>query len=736
LLILSVIGASGLADHPERVSDAELFAAIDLNRPGLEDVRDAVGREDYLAAAEAWAAYFRARTHPTPHFDRAVWPDFIRENYPQLVPSIIEEASRIADGHVAHGPFVLQVDGDDIDWKANPTRDTNYVSVVGSQWFMNYLGRAYLLSREERYAEAFARIFDSWYEHQDEILKEQGGLGFDPVYRAYYPGIRTRILADNYYSLAASPALSPDLHVKIMKQLLGSSMWLHARNGGYKPGNQQVAAVVGLGIAGLMFPEFKDASAWVDRTQSRMQEHLRQDFFEDGGHAELCTQYHKTCLRDLGYFALTAEKNGRPSLYTSEDAPAFERAYDWLAKLIMPTGETPALHSAVYATDWAIHLTAAGRYFDRPDLLALSKRFWDKGIVPSQKGPVSLATFMVSEAFVHPVEAAAPPQPTGAHLAASGFVVHRTGWEETSRYCLFQYGWPKSGHAYPGALSFMLAMNGELVATHPGSPRSYRDPSYQYCHSTQSHNLVTIDLVDHALNNRFAPGGELHAYADLPGAWYVRGSQDGYAKVFGVAQERSVLILEDGPMVIRDTLSGGEGHTAHWNFHTPLGVSVDEENTVTLAGKRTYQIRPAQPDEITAVKVESHWAAVLPRDSQPGDCGKEIPVVRFEKPMGSDGAKFCMVLTEGDGKIAPLSEHAVRISASDTEYVVQYATTKDSRTTGVSSDAECVCVRYKNGVPDAAWMINGTHLSIGEARWLDQEAAFTGRLSPGLSHGE
>jgi len=708
---------------PSRASDAELLAALDLEHPGLETVRDAVREKDYAAAARTWAEYFRARERPTPHYDRAKWADFMRRTYPQLIPPILEMADAVAGGEIAHPPITFKVDGRAIDWLSNPTKDTNYVSVVGSQWFMNPLGRAYLLTGDERYAEAFAWVFESWYDNQDAIRAHQGGLGFEPIYHAYYPGIHTRILADNYYAMAASPSLTPALHAKILKQLLTSCDWLHRDNRSYRPGNQQVGAVVGLGVTGIVFPEFKAAEQWVACAEARMKEHLREDFFPDGAHSELCTQYHKTCLRDMGYLGMTAAANGRPSLFGGSEAQALERAYDWLAKLVMPTGQTPALHSAVFATDWAIHLAIGARCFERPDFRWLAQRFWEQGVAPCQKGPVSLACFLVGEQLDPEATARAPrgPEANSVHLEPSGFAVLRTGWDANDRYLVFQYGWPKSGHAYPAALSFLLAMNGELVATHPGSPRSYRHPAYAYCHSTRAHNLVTIDLADHALQRGIAPGGTLDAYADLPGAWYVSGYHDGYQEACGARHHRSILAIKDGPILIRDRIVGAEGHTAHWNFHTPLETTVGEDCVAMLQGRGTYRLCPARPHEIADVKQDARWMAVLPRDCQPEDCGKVVPVVRYEKPIGPEGVEFCIAIIEGEGGIKALAPQTVAIQTSGGRYVVQYRGDKPSEAAGVMSDAECGCVRFRDGKPDAGWVIEGTRVTVMGEEWLNRQ---------------
>ena len=715
-----------LASHPTRITDEELFASLDLTRSGLESTRGAVGKGDYDAARKELADYLRRREQPTLHFSRAAWPGFIRKEFPQLAKPIVDGGEEIAQHRLAHATITIPVDGDRIVWDHNPTRDTAWTGAVGTPWFMQPVGRAYLLTGDERYARAFVWFFDQWYDNQDALRKHQGGMGFDPLYRAYYPGVRLRIFLDNYYCCAASPALPPAIHVKMVKQVLGSCSWLLKHNRGYQPGNQQVAAVVGLGLAGLFLPEFKDAEGWVKIAEVRMKEHLKHDFFADGGHKELCTQYHKTCLRDMAYVGLTAKANGEVSLFDDKGArPALERAFEWLTKLVMPTGETPPLHSAVFSNDWAVYGLMGARYFHRPDFRWLANRFWSQGLVPSQKAPFGYSNYLLTESMSQDSLAtltAERPRDLSVHLEHSGFALMRTGWEESDRYLVFQYGRANTGHAYPGPLHFLLEMNGEVVATGPGSPRSYRHPAYRYCHSTRSHNTVSIDLASCPSIGHIAPGGRLRTYADLPGAWYVSGSHEGYSKSKGAVLDRELLVIKDGPIVIRDRVTGAEGRQAYWSFHTPLKLELAEGRQARLGGRASYLLCPAFPDEIDDTKVEKHWMAVLPRDCQPDDCGKRVGTLRYVKPIGENGVRFCVALFEGEGSIEPAADRVFKLKAGGRQYLLVFGeaqTTVDG--TEVAAKAECACIEQFNGEPRRGWVINGTSLTVRGTDWLSAE---------------
>ena len=681
LMLLSLVFAppAGAAPrdihlHPATVSDEELFASLDLERPGLEAVKSRVTAGDYLGAAQAWADYWRGRRSPVLHFNRDEWPKLIRSDYPALGRAMVGMADRVAGGELSCSTIALPVNGREIDWLANPKRDTNYVDLTGSWFYMSPVGRAYLLTGDERYAEAFAWIFESWYDRQPEILAFRGNLGFDPIYHAYYPGIRARVLCDSYYCLARSPALTPRIHLKVLKQILAASSWLYADNAAYKPGNMQVGAVMGMAVAGMFLPEFRASRDWVGLGVRRMREHLERDFFPDGAHRELCTQYHGTVLRDMAFVALVARSNGLAGFFDASDpsSGALERAYGWLARVVMPSGITPAIHSDAFASEYAVQLLIAGQQFRRPDFLWLARRFWETGGVPCQKTPFSLLNYLIGSSWREAPVKPAPPQRLSDHLPESGFAIMRSGWRPRDRYLILQYGWPESGHGYPGALHVCLAMNGEVIATSPGSPLSYALPSYRYCDSTPAHNVVTIDGASYKGKNGLAPGGTLHAYVDRDDLWYARASHEGYRDAFGAIHERQVLVIRDGPVLIRDTVTGGAGHTAQWNFHTPLAARSSGPGRLTLNGRRRYTLCLADPETLSGPKIEMHWSAVPPELCQPADCGKEVPAVSFERPIGPGGTEFVAAIIEGEGSIRREKGGSYRISEGRRVYKVRF----------------------------------------------------------------
>lgn len=627
-------------NRPECVSNRMLFAALDLERTTLQGMRTYVETGDFEAAAEAWANHMRTRTRPCLHIDAAEWPPAFLERYPQVAHAMCDHADKVVAGEIGHPPVRLPIRDGAIDWLANPTGETNYISCVGVHWFSSFLGRAYLLTGAAKYAEAFAWFFDSWYDAQADIRSVQTAYHVDTLYHSYYPGARLRILLDNYLCLAAHPALGIKTHLNVARQVVAAASWLYADNAEYKPGNQQVAAVTGMGLAGLLFPEFEDAEAWRTRAEDCLTRHLRDDFLSDGGHNELCTQYHKACLRDMGCYKLTCSANG---ISTHLGGVELERAYDWLAKLVTPELVTPALHSAVYATDWAVHLTTALQWYDRPDWRWLVERFWQTNRVPRAKMTPSPAIPLLAGAFKD--GPAASPDWEHVHLDGSGFAVCREGWETGSRYVVLQYGHGASTHAYPSALALFIMDGGDLLAPYPGSTLSYKDAWYAYASSTLAHATVSIDGKSYPSRPKPALGGTLHSFVDLGSASHLDASHEGYKQDFGVVHRRQVTVYKDGgPIVIRDCITGGEGHTAQWNWPTSCAIDLQENHAAVLRGKAVYKLTPVCPECISQVRIEEGWSAVFEEDAAPNDIGRVIPVLRYEQPIGPEGCEFMFVV--------------------------------------------------------------------------------------------
>ena len=114
-----------------------------------------------------------------------------------------------------------------------------------------------------------------------------------------------------------------------------------------------------------------------------------------------------------------------------------------------------------------------------------------------------------------------------------------------------------------------------------------------------------------------------------------------------------------------------------------------------------------------SLQTHNHWAAVLPRDCQPDDCGAEVTGLAFEKPIGTDGARFAVALLEEDGTVHEEPNGVFRLSGPDEEYVVltgsQQAVHDDYR---IQAEGRLTVLRFAQRRPTRAWVVDGTKLVV------------------------
>jgi hypothetical protein len=189
--------------------------------------------------------------------------------------------------------------------------------------------------------------------------------------------------------------------------------------------------------------------------------------------------------------------------------------------------------------------------------------------------------------------------------------------------------------------------------------------------------------------------------------------------------------MKEGPILALDHIEGGRGRTAQWNFHTPLDTVVEPDRSVRLKGKRLYHFATAHPDELTDIETQRHWAAVLPRDCQPDDCGTEVTGLALEKPIKADGACFAVALFEGKGEISEEPEGVYRLSQGDRQYVVlvgrREAISDDCR---ITAEGRLAVVRFDRQRPVRAWVVEGRKLVVNGQNLVSADCPVTKEITP------
>jgi hypothetical protein len=451
-----------------------LFAALDLTRPGLEAVRDAVAAEDYGPAIWAWGDYFDTAKPEVWLFDPAKYKRFMEDHFPAFAQATLLEADALVRRTTTFFPWAPQAhtpEGE-YDWFHTGQDQGRWINAE-YLWSLHQLGRAFLLTGDPTYAQHFQDLFNGWYE----------SLGHIPVHYAVHAemllgGQRSVRLLDGLYALRGTGLLRPRTHANALKALLGTCRLQYALNefhtghSGWK--NAQYAAAGTLLTVAGMFPEFREAPAWRERGQQRLREHLFLDTYDDGGQLEPSTNYHETRLRDAFYAWCALQLNGQDPDFLAEIGPRLEKMCEFSFYTMTPTGHCLALMDGDHTEAHLVFLPLAADTFHRGDFAWLRDQFLFPDFCPTQGPLPALSSLFAAdrtyggalarvEAIQHsntptlqhsntPTAAVPPTEPkwTSHFFPDTGVAIFRDSWSREARYASVYCGRSVASHAHHG----------------------------------------------------------------------------------------------------------------------------------------------------------------------------------------------------------------------------------------------------------------------------------------------
>ena len=677
----------------QEIDDVHLWNSIDLNRGGLQDLRESVMAGNFEGAAIAWGVYWSAKKQPSyvtsmdhlfPDTDLLESPTDFRDEMlqsPDQRDTIIARADLILQNTIRTWGNSVITFGKDVDFN----RDMGQSGKYGFHYWIwsRPLLMASVLTGDEKYLNKFDQLFNAWYGQRNSITR--GFPSLDVVYYELGLGIRNRTFIE-YYLLPCRQR-SAGSQVRLLKTLLAAGRWLYQLEKweGYRPGNWQVHGAYMLVQLSLVLPEFRESVQWRQIGLQRMMEHLSQDFFSDGCHSERSPRNYtmSTYLnyRNLAY--LLAAYETEQAIATRLRA-SLGRTLDWWKSMLAPTGEVPAINDS-----------HRGLFPER--IMRDGKRF-----VAGDSG--------------------GRPGYTSRHLPESGFTVMRSDWSRDALYMTVNYG-PFAGfHTHLDLLDFELYAYGTPLAVDAGIGSTYDDSLYlTWYKSSRAHNMV---VVNDSNMEREGLRGENIRWGSTATVDYFAGDEEGYRR-FGVSHRRHIAFMKPSYWFVVDDLHcSRSADTLSWYFHSP---------TVLRPAGPGYQSTSRPGIRIVPVGVSctsrlGKGMAASTSDRVPGRT-EEINWVRFDQLSLADStSQFPILLFPF--RDASENPRAARLSAQ--HFVVHCATSEDNLYFAdggyadgtVQTDASFVLIRKRSDNRLSYAVVNGTYLKYrGKTLWTSDSAS-------------
>ena len=459
-------------------SDKELFAALNLDFPGLEATRAAVARGDLDAAKAAW--FDSRRTRSQPRWSLEYRPDRPADPtvYPTPRPSAPAAASDPAGDRILQHLIAMPWGSDrhaypvgaKIDWAFNPRKRSD--PAYSQEWtyialhrfyFWIHLADAYWKTLDEKYAREWAAELESWVEENPVPL--DAAPGDTVAWRTIEAAIRmNEPWPYAYYHFLTSPSFTPAAHATYAKCVLEHAHRLEHALADFpdRTGNWVAMECRALATIGILFPEFKDAPAFVKAAFNRPSRELTAQVYPDGGQIELSVSYHQVARESFAGIAKLAILNSVP--LPARYLDKLKAMYQWNLRLMDQRGEIPTVNDGDPFNRVTRSLEEAYGLWGGDEFLF--------GATLGKQGK-------------------APP--LSSFLPYSGYYALRSGWGPDDLYLFFDAGPVGTAHWHQDMLNLLLGAFGRTLLTEAGGYPYDKSEWRRYSISTQGHNTVTVD---------------------------------------------------------------------------------------------------------------------------------------------------------------------------------------------------------------------------------------------------
>ncbi|HJR79216.1 MAG TPA: alginate lyase family protein [Anaerolineales bacterium] len=486
----------------------------------------------------------------------------------------VDEAERILSGEIKYFSHRFLKTGFPPDWHADPVSgirldskkhwseisDDGEVDIKfiweANRFSMVYaLVRAYASLRDERFAEAFWELVQTWAESNPPNTGPNWMDGQEVA-------LRLMAWTFGYYAFMNSPSATPERIAQFTVLVAAQAERIH-RNIAYAistHSNHTISEAFGLWLVGLLFPELKDSETYLRLGQELLEREASAQMFADGTYSMYSLNYHRFIVHIYLYALRLGQLNNSPlseSVYR-----VVKSSVDYLYQIIDPaSGQMPVYGS----NDGALVLPLSNCDFtDYRPLLQLGS-YLTKSELLFEPGPWDEDIFWLC--------GGKSPSPRGRRSSDDGkssfpiggiYILRGANSKAVIRCTDYR---ARPSHA--DQLHVDLWWRGHNIAcdaeTYLYSGKGVWRNGLAH---TSVHNTVTVDSQDQMkMVSRFTWTNWSRGKALKHDSRTWQGAHDGYRRLSDpVTHKRTVLSLDEDRWLVVDDLDAKQSHryALHW----------------------------------------------------------------------------------------------------------------------------------------------------------------------------
>ena len=556
-----------------------VFDFLNLDYPGLEEVKAALESGDTLQAARNLLEYWRyERSAVNPYIDL-------------IDPSVTETELRIADQACEHRFYVKgfaesETDGvatyylfedkdKNIDWNYTNAKVTDQefrYQRHRHQW-MEPQAKAYRSTGDEKYVKSWIEVYSDWLETfpcpVGKVYPPAGGAENDVEYEWKGLQVASRVLSQMniipYFLYSEN--FTPQWLCTVLSEFAKAVELMRLNY--YTESNILITQAQAVGFAGVMMPEFAKAGEWAQEGFGKLASNAYGQFLADGVHYELDPSYHIAAIADFAEASDLIAVNGRTDLLPSDFTSKLRNAAHFVMDIVYPD----------YSIDnW--NDTRAASYTKN----VLKRNFARYAEMFPEDGEL---LWMATEG----AEGTSPTHTSKAY-ADAGYYMLRNGWDKASTMMVLKNNNDPQGqwHNQSDNGTFGLWIKGRNFFPDAGC-FAYSGSDRDTYASTRYHNTITVQSKNILAGSR---RGEFRLLEEGEDGTITLVTQNN--PVFVGAEEitythrRAVFFVEKNFFVIVDELhdnGAGDNKKVNLNFHLCDQSTVDDFSEAKESGVHT-----------------------------------------------------------------------------------------------------------------------------------------------------
>ncbi len=495
-----------------------------------------------------------------------------------------------------------------LTWTEDPYDDPSFRFMFYSLGYTRHLLWAYRTTRQPRYLNKLLAIVRSHVAY--DANHPHDARKFDDEHATAY---RAMVLTNIHVKLRREGVLPPDVAVGIRGSLERSAKFLmDPRHFEYRAtsGFTEAAALL---LLAHNFPDLESARGLRETGIARLEKMRTTRVDGDGVSVENSPYHHMLVLgkvSEIGEWAARYE----PSMAKAWDATR-RAMMRYLAYVTQPDGRLPMLG----ATGTTLVPNQDPRIYGW--LTALDPEYawvWSSGL------------------------GGTPPARRAELFNDAGlFVLRAPDASREQTFVTFDSGAYRTDNSQLDGLSVSLYSDSVSLFPDGGLYTYERGSDFDYFHGTRSHNTVTVDGKDQEPGPA-SPG----AYGVIGSAAWATGQSRLYA---GVTHRRTVLVLDQGLVLVTDDLESDAPHDYSQNWHIFPGANLTmaglDANVANIKGAPIVLVRQADPGGLTVVHTRGGTSPMQGWISPA--LGKKEPVHALEYHRRAASTSFATLFTMG-----------------------------------------------------------------------------------------